>query len=1161
MFFALHTQNAVLFTRLWQTEPDVLREYFSRVYGASEMNLQGIVEIAEMVGAFGSLLSRKPFAFALDVAALAAKSETVNLDQVGLRAISAPPSIVADRRLCSHSQYLEDSIAANDDEFIGPMLEFLGHKISSELARQEADADATTIALSAPVVGTFLRVLSKSALSDGQKAALADLRLRALQLYPRLLNLVPGSDAEHGFEVVAFSEETESEVDGVYRRMYDDADSVPVETVVTYLAAWRESADVQRQRIFACMLYTLLDEHKFFHTYPPRQLALTGQLFGALIFRHLIEGLPLTVSLRYVTESLRSPPDAPASSFDFGFIALQAFQSRLAEFPDVCDAVIAIPHLHESHPHLIEFVRTTLADRDAERAKGHIGADGQVIVPIFKALRLDTFDTTEPVEEPDEDTSDRILFIVNNLAPSNFDAKVDDMKEAFQARHSRWFAHYFIGSRISVEPNNHALYMQFIEALDRDAFERHVLYETYSKTYTLLNSEKTVSQAQDRATLKNLGSWLGRLTLARDLPLKFNQLSLKDLLVEGYDAKRLIVAIPFVCKVLEQCARSKVFHPPNPWLMAVLRLLVELYHTAELKLNLKFEIEVLCKTLGLDLAKITPTTFIRDRPTEVPGVETLTQDLERLSMAGGFVGAEPGRSAVSVYQTEAAAAAAQAALNRKVDELIADLPAYLVFPPETIPFNSNATLKRIVFTAIERAIREIVVPVVERSVTIAGISSRDLITKDFATEGDESKMRKAAHAMVQNLAGNLAMVTSKDPLRSSISTSVRALLQQNGFNEATIPGDSVVAVVSANLDLAASVIKRAAQDKAIYDVDETLSAAFQLRQRHRESGGSQPFWDGTQPVVNVNILPDMLRVRPNGLLPQQMEVYEEFAKQKSPRSRPGVLNGASFETDSIVAPRLTPLPPSSSIAGADGKLQRPGVIDRLRGLPLGYRTPSPASEAMLESAAAAPTSLSSDQSLLKFQQIISEVDKYISQSGVASLATLPQHHDLKMAIRQIPVIAAQSYNRDETALGFSQKVVQLLYKTDSVLGREVFVLVLQRLCELFPKVQKEVVNWLIYAEDERKFNVPVTVALVRAGLISMVEQDVQLAHFVLRDLRPAAINFTASFVRECLLGEQPCATRAQLSNSLEALARAAQVGKVSDRYVLASVDAPSVRRR
>jgi CCR4-NOT transcription complex subunit 1 len=36
--------------------------------------------------------------------------------------------------------------------------------------------------------------------------------------------------------------------------------------------------------------------------------------------------------------------------------------------------------------------------------------------------------------------------------------------------------------------------------------------------------------------------------------------------------------------------------------MAVIRLLVELYQNADLKLNLKFEIEVLCKSLSIDLA-------------------------------------------------------------------------------------------------------------------------------------------------------------------------------------------------------------------------------------------------------------------------------------------------------------------------------------------------------------------------------------------------------------------------------------------------------------------------------------------------------------------------------------------------------------------------------
>lgn len=71
--------------------------------------------------------------------------------------------------------------------------------------------------------------------------------------------------------------------------------------------------------------------------------------------------------------------------------------------------------------------------------------------------------------------------------------------------------------------------------------------------------------------------------------------------MQGYDHSRLIVVIPFACKVLEQVMHSTVFKPPNPWLMAIMKLLSELYHFADLKLNLKFEIEVLCKNLSLDV--------------------------------------------------------------------------------------------------------------------------------------------------------------------------------------------------------------------------------------------------------------------------------------------------------------------------------------------------------------------------------------------------------------------------------------------------------------------------------------------------------------------------------------------------------------------------------
>jgi len=43
-------------------------------------------------------------------------------------------------------------------------------------------------------------------------------------------------------------------------------------------------------------------------------------------------------------------------------------------------------------------------------------------------------------------------------------------------------------------------------------------------------------------------------------------------------------------------------------------------------------------------------------------------------------------------------------------------------------------------------------------------------------EEDESSMRKAAHLMVSSLAGSLALVTCREPLRSSLATQLRHLL-------------------------------------------------------------------------------------------------------------------------------------------------------------------------------------------------------------------------------------------------------------------------------------------------------------------------------------------------------------------------------------------------
>lgn len=74
-------------------------------------------------------------------------------------------------------------------------------------------------------------------------------------------------------------------------------------------------------------------------------------------------------------------------------------------------------------------------------------------------------------------------------------------------------------------------------------------------------------------------------------------------------------------------------------------------------------------------------------------------------------------------------------------------------------------------------------PVVERSVTIAGISTRELVLKDYVTEQSEDKLRQAGRLMAQKLAGSLALVTCKEPLKSNLASHIRAFIGEFGFAE------------------------------------------------------------------------------------------------------------------------------------------------------------------------------------------------------------------------------------------------------------------------------------------------------------------------------------------------------------------------------------------
>merc|ERR1719387_912843 len=86
--------------------------------------------------------------------------------------------------------------------------------------------------------------------------------------------------------------------------------------------------------------------------------------------------------------------------------------------------------------------------------------------------------------------------------------------------------------------------------------------------------------------------------------LKSKQMDLKSHLLDAYENGRMTAVLPLVCKVLEGVQSSKVYKLPNPWTTAIMSLLAEIHDVPNLRTNLMFEVEVLCKHLDIKISDL-----------------------------------------------------------------------------------------------------------------------------------------------------------------------------------------------------------------------------------------------------------------------------------------------------------------------------------------------------------------------------------------------------------------------------------------------------------------------------------------------------------------------------------------------------------------------------
>ncbi|KAL0280391.1 UNVERIFIED_CONTAM: hypothetical protein PYX00_001693 [Menopon gallinae] len=933
-----------------------------------------------------------------------------------------------------------------------------------------------------------------------------------------------------------FSKEVEDEANSYFQRIYNHPPhpTLTIEEVLEMLKKFMDSQNKREREVFNCMLKNLFEEYRFFPQYPDKELHITAQLFGGIIERGLMTNfMILGLALRFVLDALRKPYGS--KMYFFGIAALDRFKFRLKEYQKYCEHVANIPHFSDFPAHLIEYVEYGLQSQEPpNRPQGPVLPSAITSIlqqslgqstTVFKTITTTTLTTTSTVSKvtttaslpprpsianatnidtllvatekeekmtaPPDAMQDKVAFIFNNLSQLNLQSKCDELRELVTEEYWPWMSQYLVMKRASIELNFHVLYSNFLDVLKIPEVNRMVLRETYRNIKVLLRSDKGIANFSDRSLLKNLGHWLGMLTLGRNQPILFIDIDLKSLLVEAYHKgqQELLYVVPFVAKVLESCSKSRIFRPTNPWTMAIMNLLAELHREPDLKLNLKFEIEVLCKNLDIDVTKLKPAGCLKD-----------PKQLEKMEHQLSHPNKKIDNQQTSAPQPQVQTTAQNNILSNtdEISNTATAAPSTSVAPTNTTPmsnippgppeprFNymdlnvssvSNLTphitinnqlpliqahphLKQLIRSAVEQAVQEWIHLVVERSIKIAVPTCEHVVKQDFAVDPDESRMRLAAHHMVRNLTAGMALITCRDHMLSSISANLKTTFA-NALQGATPQqrelADSVAtSIAEDNMELACAFIQKAAIEKAIPEIDKRLMSEYELRKLARNEG--RRYCDSQVLTYQAERMPEQIRLKVGGVNSQRMIVYDVFA-----RNIPGFLPLSDRDTALFI-----PKPVSQESHGV---------------------TP-------FQTATPAPFTYQNDDMNTLYDKLAAELELYV-QNVIATTGGIgtPNPHVAAMhGLREALIHAKRS--RDPTsALALLQKAVEGLVDggpqldTDMTLRfRDAHLRVLKTLQD--PRMfgvqwtNKHVTRCLMECRDELRNNLEAVDCLIRAGLVN-----------------------------------------------------------------------------
>lgn len=718
--------------------------------------------------------------------------------------------------------------------------------------------------------------------------------------------------------------------------------------------------------LLARMLRNLFTECRHFTKYPLPELYKTAEFFGKLIRSEvLLKRAELQLlAIRCVMEALRK--DYQSNIFKFGIISLQEFIGIAPRSPAFLVSLTKPPALREYYPALVKYAEDCLAVIPAKmhhaalvesqnllqvigshnKLPSSLGVLSQepaiaaaptsfgniasplsvkntITPPTSTDIKFQGFglgqvenlmedpEILKQIVFPPEKIRNRIAILFNTMVHTTIQSNAAEIVSILDQNKAwvSWLVYYIVKTRVSKEINNHEIYLKLIDHIMYPKIHDLLVHVTYDFINILLKYILAGREAVSyRTVLKNLGSWLGSLTIAKNKPIKSKSFDIKHLVYNGYESGYLVCIIPLVCAVLSHIQKSKVFKLPNPWTLSCLVCLGSLYTIPNLKQTICFEIEILLGSLSLDIQQFInhhPNIFqsIQQPPFNSPDFQPGPKPFQGQQPPGST--STPPNLPTNPQQTSPTPIPPASSGN----QLLNALGNSVVISRSLALFQKHPDLKVAVPIAVERSIRELVSVLSERAVILAVGTTLELVLKDFACEPDENLIKRGAQLMAASLGGSIVTVSGRTPLRTSIIQNLKDLIQSSSMSPANEAPDDFIdqtaqVIASDNLPIASLLIEQVVIEQAVQAVHEALIPHLNARRNPKNPKELSPdpmYFSST--VKYPQALPFPLRL-PAKLTGAELQVYKDFS-QFGPIKRIHELTGGSMVGNSNAGPNNT----------------------------------------------------------------------------------------------------------------------------------------------------------------------------------------------------------------------------------------------------------------